>query len=81
MVIISQMVSILSRPALAALNQHQEREADAYALQLTQDPVALERVLLRIAKANLGGWQMPRGLYVYTASHPDLAMRVATCRS
>ena len=80
-VIISQVVSMASRPALAALNRYQEREADAYALQLTQDPVALERVLLRIAKTNHVSWQMPRGLYAYTASHPDLAMRVAACRS
>lgn len=81
MVIISQMVSMLSRPALAALNRYQEREADAYALQLTQDPVALERVLVRTAKANLEGWQTPRWLYAYAASYPDLAMRVAACRS
>lgn len=80
MVLMTQTISLLSRPALAALNRYQEREADAYALRMISDGEQLEQVLIRTAKANLETWQTPRWYYLYMASYPDLAKRVAACR-
>ncbi len=81
MLILAHAVSMLTRPALAALNRYQEHEADIYALALMQNPEALEKVLLRTGKANLVNWRNPLWHRLYTGSYPDLAKRVSVCRS
>ena len=61
----------------AAVYRNQERAADRYALELTQEPGAFRRALLKVAAANLEPWTVPGWVVVTSASHPRLADRVA----
>lgn len=57
-----------------------EREADRAALDLTSSPEDMERVIRRIALANLSDLTPPRAIYLLTFTHPTAIERVRAAR-
>jgi STE24 endopeptidase len=62
------------------LSRRWERVADRFALELTGDLEALERMHRRLALANLADLDPPRALYVLLFSHPTPPERIAAAR-
>ena len=54
-----------------------ERAADRYALELTQDPAAFRRMLVKAARVNKMDPEPPRWAVLKGYSHPPLGERLA----
>lgn len=77
LMLVSMLVGYVSTPLKAAVNRYQEREADAYAVELTQDPKALQSLLLTLAEVNLEPYDVPGwAFYLYGSTHPTLKQRL-----
>lgn len=74
-------VGVVTRPIGCWMNRREERAADAYALEVTRDPDALEAALLKVAQANLTPYGVPGWAYVLGASHPTTRERLALVRA
>jgi len=75
------ILRIVAAPPGAALSRRWEREADRISLQLTSDPAAFERMMRKIALANLADLDPPPLVYVALFSHPTPPERIATARA
>ncbi|ATB42606.1 hypothetical protein CYFUS_008085 [Cystobacter fuscus] len=75
--LLSFLVFFLSTPVSAAFSREREREADRYALQLTQDPSAFRRMLVKAARVNKMDPDPPRWAVLKGHSHPPLSERLA----
>jgi STE24 endopeptidase len=62
------------------LSRRWERVADRFALELTRDGEAMERMHRRLALANLADLDPPRVLYALLFTHPTPAERIAAAR-
>jgi STE24 endopeptidase len=62
------------------LSRRWERVADRFALELTRDGEALERMHRRLALANLADLDPPRMLYALLFTHPTPPERIAAAR-
>jgi Zn-dependent protease with chaperone function len=74
--LVGGLVMLAASPAALALSRYHEREADRFALEITQDNRAAARTFVRLQEDNLG---VPRtGLLfkLWRGSHPDLADRI-----
>lgn len=74
--LVGGLVMLAASPAALALSRYHEREADRFALEITQDNRAAARTFVRLQQDNLG---VPRtGLLfkLWRGSHPDLADRI-----
>ena len=59
------------------LSRRWERVADRFALELTRDPEAMERMHRRLALANLADLDPPRPVYLLLFTHPTPPERIA----
>ncbi|WP_395825219.1 M48 family metalloprotease [Archangium minus] len=75
--LLSFSVFFLSSPLSAAFSREREREADRYALQLTQDPDAFRRMLVKAARVNKMDPDPPRWVVLKGHSHPPISERLA----
>ena len=64
-------------PLVAAVSRRWERQADRFALALTDDPEAYEAAQRDLARANLADLDPPRALYLFLFSHPTPPERLA----
>jgi STE24 endopeptidase len=75
-------VSALASPLILALSRRQERQADAFSLDLTGNPGAFVNVMRRMAALNLAEERRPPQLVeLFFASHPSIDERVAAARA
>jgi STE24 endopeptidase len=68
-------------PAFSACSRRFERQADAFALRVTRDLPAFERVMVELAKRNLGDLRPPRLAYLFLFTHPPAPERLALGRT
>ena len=74
-------LQLLGLPFGSAVSRRWEREADRIAVELTSDPGAFERMMRRLALANLADLDPPRIVYLMRFSHPTPPERIAAARS
>jgi STE24 endopeptidase len=67
-------------PFFAAYSRRYERQADGFALDVTRDLAAFERVMVELAKRNLGDLRPPKLVYLLLFSHPTAPERLALAR-
>jgi STE24 endopeptidase len=72
------LVFSLSGPFSAVFSREREREADRYALRLTQDPIAFRRMLMKAARVNKMDPEPPRWVVLKGYSHPPIGERLAS---
>jgi len=73
---LAPIVSFPMKPLFSYFSRRHEREADAYALELSQDPAAMAGALVKLSKDNLSNL-FPHPLYAaFYYSHPPMAERV-----
>jgi STE24 endopeptidase len=68
-------------PGFSAYSRRYERQADAFAIRATQDVPAFERVMVELAKRNLGDLRPPRLAYFFLFTHPPAPERLALGRT
>lgn len=69
-------------PAGNLISRRMEAEADWIALEVSRDPAALERVMVRgFARLSLADPEPPRWAQLLLGTHPTLAARVAMARA
>src|SRR5206468_665612 len=68
-------------PLLAALSRRYEREADLFALRVTGELETFERVMITLARHNLGDLMPPRVAYYLLFTHPTAPERLARARA
>jgi len=69
--------SFLALPAQNVISRAVEARADVHALDLTRDPKTFAAVQRRLAVTNLSSPHPPGPLYLWYASHPTVAQRLA----
>jgi STE24 endopeptidase len=74
------LLELAALPFETWLSRRWERAADRFALELTADGEALERMHRRLALANLADLDPPRLLYALLFTHPTPAERIAAAR-
>ncbi|TSC32309.1 M48 family metalloprotease [Corallococcus sp. Z5C101001] len=67
----------LVAPVSGALSREREREADRYGLNLTGDPAAFRRMLVKAARVNKMDPEPPRWVVLKGMSHPPIGERLA----
>jgi STE24 endopeptidase len=72
------LVFSLSGPFSAVFSREREREADRYALRLTEDPAAFRRMLMKAARVNKMDPEPPRWVVLKGYSHPPIGERLAS---
>jgi STE24 endopeptidase len=70
-------LGLAALPLLTAVSRRWERSADHYALELTNEPAAYERVFRRLAATNLSDLDPPRLVYALLFTHPTPPERLA----
>ena len=68
-------------PLFSAYSRRYERQADRFALDVTGDLPAFERVMIELAKRNLGDLAPPRLAYLLLFTHPTAPERLALARA
>jgi STE24 endopeptidase len=68
-------------PGFSAYSRRYERQADAFALHVTRDLRAFERVMIELARRNLGDLRPPRLAYLFLFTHPTAPERLARGRT
>ena len=79
--LLGTVIQLAAAPPGTALSRRWEREADRISLELTDDPVAFEQVMRRLAHANLADLDPPRLAYVALFSHPTPPERIMAART
>ena len=74
------VLQVLGAPFGAAVSRRWERQADRIAIELTSEPRAFERMMRRLAVANLLDLDPPRAVYLLRFSHPTPPERIAAAR-
>jgi STE24 endopeptidase len=69
--------TFLVSPVQNLISRAIEARADVHSLDLTRDPATFEATQRRLATANLSSPWPWRPLYIWYASHPSLAQRIA----
>ena len=73
---IGSLVLFPVRPMMAYLSRRHEKEADNFAVQLTQSPVPMANALIKLGKDNLANLHPHPWYAAVHYSHPPLAQRV-----
>jgi STE24 endopeptidase len=68
-------------PCFSAYSRRYERQADRFALEVTGDVPAFERVMVELARHNLGDVSPPRLAYYLVFTHPTAPERLALARA
>ena len=72
---------LATAPLSSAISRRMESEADWKALGVTQDPAALERLMVEFSETGLGDPDPPFLSQLVFGTHPALADRVAMARA
>jgi STE24 endopeptidase len=72
---------LATAPIANHISRRLEAEADWKALQVTEDPAALEGLMLGFSKTGLGDPDPPRWVQLVVGTHPTLADRIAMARA
>jgi STE24 endopeptidase len=75
------VLELAALPFETWLSRRWERQADRFALELTNDGAAMEQMHRRLALANLADLDPPRVLYVLLFTHPTPPERIAAARN
>ncbi len=79
LMLLVQLVSVVLTPAALAYSRYQEREADRFGLEITQNGRACATAFVKLQRENLSH-PRPGPLYkLWRASHPTLAERIEFC--
>jgi STE24 endopeptidase len=70
------VILFLTMPIEAALSRRIERAADAYALELTQDPEGAARLFEKVARKNLSDLNPPPLARFWLHTHPPILERI-----
>lgn len=68
--------SLIAQPVSAAFSREREREADRYALRLTQNPEAFRSMLVKAARVNKMDPDPPRWAELKGRTHPSIRERI-----
>jgi STE24 endopeptidase len=68
--------SLFAQPVSAAFSREREREADRYALRLTQNPEAFRSMLVKAARVNKMDPDPPRWTELKGSTHPSIRERL-----
>ncbi len=71
------IVMTVSAPVSAAFSREREREADRFALRLTQDPATFRQMLVKAARLNKMDPEPPRWVVIKGLTHPPIGERIA----
>jgi STE24 endopeptidase len=71
------MLSDFTAPASAFFGREMERDADRFAVQMTHDPGAFERMLVRAARINKSDPDPPEWIVWMGMGHPPVGERIA----
>ena len=74
------LLQLVAAPFGAAVSRRWERQADRIAIELTSEPGVFERMMRRLALANLIDLDPPRAVYLTRFSHPTPPERIAAAR-
>ena len=74
------VLQVVGLPFGSAVSRRWERQADRIAVELTSDPGGFERMMRRLALANLADLDPPRLVYLTRFSHPTPPERIAAAR-
>jgi STE24 endopeptidase len=74
-------VCLLASPLLNELSRRNEREADRFALNLTQRPAAFIATVRRMAAQNLAEEHPSRSAYLLFHTHPTVEQRIESART
>ena len=74
------LLELGARPFENWLSRRWEQQADCFALELTRDGAALERMHRRLALANLADLDPPSFHYALFFAHPTAPERIAAAR-
>ena len=72
---------LATAPLANHISRRLEAEADWKALQVTQDPAALERLMLGFSETSLGDPDPPGWVQLMVGTHPALTDRIAMARA
>jgi STE24 endopeptidase len=75
------LTQLAAAPAQNWISRRMEAEADWKALQSTQDPASLEKLMVDFSSASLGDPSPPTWAYVLLSTHPTHEQRVAMARA
>lgn len=67
-------------PFFTALSRRYERQADAFAIEVTEDAPTFVRMMAGLARTNLSDLKPPKLAYVFLFSHPTPPERLASVR-
>jgi STE24 endopeptidase len=79
--VVVAVVQLAAAPAQNWISRRMEAEADWKALELTRDPVSLERLMVHFSQTSLGDPAPPAWTQAVLGSHPTMADRVAMARA
>ena len=77
LLLIGLALSVLTEPAVNALLRRWERNADRFALRLTNDRAAFEQTFRWLAATNLSDLDPPKLIYLQLFTHPTPPQRLA----
>jgi STE24 endopeptidase len=75
------VIGLVSTPVQSLISRRIEARADEHALELTQDPVAFEKMQRRLALRNLSDVDPPAWEQWIFGDHPTTAERIAAARA
>ena len=76
LVLFLTIATLLTGPISSGISRHFEREADAVAIALTDDPDAGVRTFRRLAFNNLADLRPPQAVVTFLFSHPPIPERI-----
>jgi len=79
-VLVVLAAQVVVAPFFVAYSRRYERQADRFALTVTHDLPSFERVMIELAKRNLGDLRPPRLAYLFLFSHPTAPERLELAR-
>lgn len=71
-----RLVSFVFLPATSAMTRYREREADVYALDLTDAPDIFAQAVVKTAEINLRPYELPRWVHWLSGTHPSVKERL-----
>jgi STE24 endopeptidase len=80
LLLLGSALGLLASPLGAALSRRWERQADAFSLELTDDPETFESTHRRLALSNLADLDPPQIVYLAWFSHPTPTERITAAR-
>jgi STE24 endopeptidase len=70
-------VMLTAAPVSAAFSREREREADRYALRLTNDPATFRQMLVKAARVNKMDPEPPQWIVIKGLTHPPIGERIS----